>query len=395
MRSVTHFVLSVSLSTFILLHGARAQAPAPQCPGCYPNFSGSSVPTMVPPAGHGTTSDGRQILNICIDRSWDVTVDTSGAHPNPDHTNPNIWDGVSGSPGAVNQWNNGADTNGNRIPYQLNFTGSDCSNADLIISFDLASEIPFGCGDITFLPSSSMSIGRIRLSQLVALTDQANIASVVGHEIGHRLGLPNNTSCGATVMSGHAAGGCHQEYLEVQPGDVMGVRANFLGDSGCHADPTKDVGDPGGSGDPVCDPTTDPNCSGGGSCDPNIDPNCNGCDPARAYDVQSTYTVDYISGNYECVETHTVTEHFDGCGNYVGSDEGVDTVCTEHVECWDVTATESDGPYDPGDGSSCYDNYTCSGTECSDGTSSVSCSLDGTECTGGGECIDWDCCDYP
>src|SRR5579859_6216670 len=144
MRTAGLILLSVCLLAF--------KGAAQICPGCYPNYNnptdaqGNPIPRVYPLNGHGAAPDGRRIINICIDSSW--MRDNKG-NPTPGQTNAAIWNGVNGYTdsngnhvnGSVDDWNNATDQFGNHSGYDLNFTGSDCSNADLIIKFDLASDI--------------------------------------------------------------------------------------------------------------------------------------------------------------------------------------------------------------------------------------------------------------
>lgn len=87
----------ILLALFLSLALGLAYSAYSECPPCFKD--------LVPMAGHGPAPDGsgRRVINVAIDKSWDVT---------PGHTDPAIWNGIFGCPacnppliGAIDKWN--------------------------------------------------------------------------------------------------------------------------------------------------------------------------------------------------------------------------------------------------------------------------------------------------
>ena len=83
------FVCVLVVISALMLAGESSSQSLPPCPPCYKNLAQLG--------GHGSTS-GRTIINIYIDRSWDV--DPSG-NATPNNTNINVWNGVWNAEGVA------------------------------------------------------------------------------------------------------------------------------------------------------------------------------------------------------------------------------------------------------------------------------------------------------
>jgi len=184
-----------------------------ECPPCFYN--------QTPPntTGNGTASDGRPILTVKIDSSWNV--DNSG---NPQSgTNTNIWNGVTGCTGCVphngaaGTWNEATGTGGLPANFNIQINQNTQTPNITIVRDD---SIP-GCGQMTMSPPGGPYTMRLRTS--IASQDLWAIVGAIAHEIGHSIGLENltnYTSCGLSSIMSPAAPGCASHGSTVTQRDV-------------------------------------------------------------------------------------------------------------------------------------------------------------------------------
>lgn len=109
------------------------------CPNC---FSPSS---FTPLSGHGAgpgPNTGR-VIRVCFGSS--AQVDNNG-NPTPGTTNPALWNGLNGTYGAINSWNNVK--NGNS--YSGYYIQYNCSSPDITIGFADHGAVPQDCATSGF-----------------------------------------------------------------------------------------------------------------------------------------------------------------------------------------------------------------------------------------------------
>jgi hypothetical protein len=154
------------------------------CPPCFKN--------LTPLPGHGPAADGRRIINVFIDSTWDVS---------PGNTELKIHTGTNQ---AIANWNAAQDTSCNppiKTGYFLVPNQSNSSAADIIIT---KSEVA-ACAGMLPLNTTRTGPDSIKLQDKVKLRPQEEINQLITHEIGHSLGLNNSNqggcSTGSDIMS--------------------------------------------------------------------------------------------------------------------------------------------------------------------------------------------------
>jgi hypothetical protein len=301
---------------------------AQTCPTC---FSPSLFSPY--PGGEGTSSDGRRILNVCFDSS--TQVNNSGGST-PGTTNPGLYNAlISGytdskglyHAGAISQWNNATDGNGNKDAYYLQYV-TNCSQAAVTISYLPTSEVGGGCAQVVSTltnnveTSAKVSVSTMMLQQYS--TNPGDVVTGLAHEFGHIFGLDDSTSCGATVMGGHYDGSCQFQYTipinvnqnPVLAQDVKAANAVISRSTACNQAFQTTAGAPGtgeGNGGAQCDGQP-PICSDyaicvGGNWECYSTPTCDGI-PEPTCD--SGYTaVCTPGGGWECQESPVILDPFD------------------------------------------------------------------------------------
>jgi hypothetical protein len=156
-------------------------------------------------SGQGAASDGRRIIKVQIDSSWNVS---------PGQTNANIWNGVNQ---AVNRWNNATDQHGNKTGYYF-IVDQTTSTPDIRI--------------INQAPSSGGYAEQTASYPYIMSLDPANaniaLESVTGrvaHEMGHSIGI-SNCSSSSSIMNGSNANGT-RNVNQIQPNDVAQSNQNL------------------------------------------------------------------------------------------------------------------------------------------------------------------------
>lgn len=130
-----------------------------------------------PNPGRGAATDGRRIITVHIDSSWDVS---SG------HTDSKVWNGVVA---AINELNNTTDQYGNKTGYYLQIDQSFANGYPSDFTITKGATMThcgsyLGCGTWT-------TPGDIMLDPVVSTSGFVDLGVKVlaGHEIGHGLGL--------------------------------------------------------------------------------------------------------------------------------------------------------------------------------------------------------------
>lgn len=160
-----------------------------QVPQCFSNYT--------PPVGHGFKNDDpnqgpRTILNVWVDPAL----------------NNNVHAAVTT---ATERWNAATNSAGTVVPYYFNVVVNE-ANADVRV---VAGTSTHGCSNY------NLSTREMRIDTGLADNSAASIADVVAHELGHPLGLNNDTSVtpGTTVMQGFT-GDCDTLTDSIRPNDV-------------------------------------------------------------------------------------------------------------------------------------------------------------------------------
>ena len=195
-----------------------------------PGFKNQTLPVT-----SGTAADGRRIVNIQIDSSWNV--DNAG---NPQaNTNTNIWNAVGGCNGclppggATGMWNSAQGTGGAGIMFNLQLNQQATNPAIIIKRGTPASG---GCASINLSPPGGPYEVTLPLS--TAGMDLWAIVERVAHETGHAIGLDNitNANCGSSsIMSPGNANCTGQVGRTVTTTDVNQSRkaTSLLGAPNC------------------------------------------------------------------------------------------------------------------------------------------------------------------
>lgn len=171
----------------------KRKAPARKAP-CYNN--------VTPLPGHGTT-DGRVNLNIYLEpQGWDS-----------DAIRTRVQNAITC---AATEWGRarGADIN-TRIPYNLQTTG-ERTQSDTVIQRGLAVG---GCGE----NNAGDVRDTIDLDTAAQHLDDRELCLLVAHEIGHSLGLDNETrDCFSIMGPALDDGSCRSDVQSqaIQPNDV-------------------------------------------------------------------------------------------------------------------------------------------------------------------------------
>jgi hypothetical protein len=254
--------LAQLLAPFLLVTCSSLAGQTQYCPGCYTQ---QSDPLPAPQSGLGTDPSGNPYINVCIDSSWyvgtgsnpgcsDPANDTSTSAPStPGTTNSNVWNAVSG---AVTNWNSAKNSSGG-IVYHFVFSGSDCSNADIIVKRTTNPQSIGGCGEEDgSISNNSLISATIQLSDCSAQSGASNTLGTVEHELGHWLGLAELGSQNCKSAMGGYTGACNNNVAAgtgtITSNDVSETVAYAAGDTKCTTDNNKDQ--------ESCDQSQDPNC---------------------------------------------------------------------------------------------------------------------------------------
>ncbi|MET0624958.1 MAG: hypothetical protein ABW250_18560 [Pyrinomonadaceae bacterium] len=244
---------------------------------------------MRPDGSTRVTPDGRLIITVRIDGSWDQS---------PGQTNEKVWKATAGCPecspptkGALEMWNEATDAQGQKIPYKLELDQGDGDAAVVIVKGDSASA-GFGSMDMSQRPY------RMKLDPQNGSIDLASVRARIAHELGHVLGLAQARSgCGGTTLmsDGNTSETGVMTHTQVTSNDVSRVRENREPNNQCEVQFTGGVQgnecyDEDNDGLSTCDgdcndndPYHDYDCGGGGlgSCNPVLYQDCLNVDGAR------------------------------------------------------------------------------------------------------------------
>jgi hypothetical protein len=158
---------------------------------------------------HGTTADGRRIINVYMDSSAANTNSRAGLQS------------------AVDQWNNtrtpvGPNGESGSLTSSVFRVVTDRTQADIVVQ----GGSPGGScadNDISVYPNV------IRLGANVLDNSAGQISSTLAHELGHSIGIANSTNHTTTatsVMQGFTGTNCQQVASNVLPNDVAAVNRN-------------------------------------------------------------------------------------------------------------------------------------------------------------------------
>src|SRR5581483_3557158 len=270
---------------FVGLWAARAQT----CPNCF------DTDQVTPFGGHGAAPDGsgRRVINVCFDSSMQVNNNGTAT---PGQTNVTGWNALYGwndssghHMGAMEAWNTATDQYGNKTGYYVTY---NCSQPDITIGY--STDVDGGCAQNTSStsgPNNAMINGPTLVSAATLQTGAPAVVYAFSHEIGHNLGLQDNSVCGNTIMGGQTQ--CVPQYYSaaaynsgtnpVQSGDVTAANSFLNGSSSCTVpwDIDQQLGSCDGDPDCSCDDPCDPNCTDvydPSSCDGGCDGyGCTGC----------------------------------------------------------------------------------------------------------------------
>jgi hypothetical protein len=177
------------------------------------------------PGGHGSSSDGRRITNVYIDNA---SAPSGWGNPVPTALSTAVQQ-------ALDMWNDTTDQFGNKTCYFLQTTTSLGAND---IGIEPATTASGGCGD-----NNAQQGGRpetIHITRSLVTTYANNIGQLrglIGHEIGHSLGLAESPSAcaeGSSIMTGYFAGSvCVQRSMYLQASDIAKSNQNCTNRASC------------------------------------------------------------------------------------------------------------------------------------------------------------------
>src|SRR5262245_16736300 len=195
--SLVLFFYVVIISSPLITPSTAVQTTCPECYNDQNPFTGYRF---------GYSDDSRQTLRIAVDTTGMSTAQINAA--------------VTGQIAVMNNWNaatDGTANEDNKIPYKFEGASTtDITDTDFIIRIGTPSG---GCGDM----NTGVFPHVITISASLLATAPENIAALLSHELGHRMGLDNATgtvACGAstTIMRGQID--CVQVVQNIQPSDV-------------------------------------------------------------------------------------------------------------------------------------------------------------------------------
>lgn len=192
--------------------------------------------------GKGSSADGRRIVTVAIDSSWDVN--SSGqSSPGSGHTNPAVWNAVQA---AMDNWNNATDQYGNKTGYYFEIDQThQLGTPSITILNQQPSVSPLaenGTSDSTSSPTRATVINLAPNAPTVACTAD-DLAGATKHELGHVVGLNgvgSNTDCNSVINEGQWAYNSNTDssciatpYDTVSQGDVSQVNTALTSPSDC------------------------------------------------------------------------------------------------------------------------------------------------------------------
>lgn len=243
------------------------------CPECAKNVG------VMPGSGPAPDNSGRRKITVLL-------YNPSGP------TNAAVWNAVNGcsgctTPGAIDQWNNTTDANGNKTGYFLqnnqNLTPND---ADIVIVVLGANQLrrgtDAGSGNQTNASGQPIPGKRvIALDSKVLSYPPDRLAALVSHEIGHQLGLADDyTTKGCVTIVKQVTATNHPR---VQAADIAIVNKHLNNRETCTSDQLQPMPN-GGTPTPTATPTPTecPDNDRDGVCDAQ---DCNDNNSSASFDM--------------------------------------------------------------------------------------------------------------
>jgi hypothetical protein len=291
------FILCTSIILFALLSSFVAYT---DCPPCVNNIGQPDV------SGNGTSADGRPILTVKIDSSWNV--DNAGNSQGT--TNSAIWNGIQGCSGcvppdgAIGMWNSAQGTS-QKAPYFFKLDQTANSPNITIVRDPSVTDCAVTRGVF-----SAGGPYTIRIPPSASNLDIWSIIETIAHEFGHVTGLADtyDANCGTSIMS-QGGPGCTSTGASVTTNDVNQSRKAMNSATQvtcqkqvlpivkqCDSAKATECSNNGGDWNP-----DDCSCSySGGGGDPG------GCDPSAVNDciAMETWSWNAYTCQCECLETN-------------------------------------------------------------------------------------------
>jgi hypothetical protein len=209
-------------------------------------------------------------------------------------TNSNIWNAVcagssgtgcadASGPSAAHLWNTTPGSDGNYAPYYFQVNQSSFATVSILIT--RVAEADGGCAHITYNAASNVWI--MSLSDSVKNLSQEWVAALIAHELGHALGLDENSAGDCvwpSIMQGHYPNGCEPIVKSIQARDVDSANKHKTDISHCGASTPTPTPTPTPSPTPDlcnmnCPPIVAANQTCFGRANICIYPDSNGCEP--------------------------------------------------------------------------------------------------------------------
>jgi len=217
----TRLLMLLSLAAIIFIP-SRSSAQNTCSPACYSNE------TPMPGHGPAGSTDNRRVIYIQISPSWNSS---------PGVTNTLIWNATEC---AANQWNTTTNGSGSTTGYYFVINQSTSSPDITIVQGDPTAAGGAGYAETDGAIQGSNAIGpwttMLSASNLNRPNAAVNVCGTIAHEIGHTIGLADQTNCSPSIMNGTyttAPNAGVNATNFVQPADVTSANTNLTSISKC------------------------------------------------------------------------------------------------------------------------------------------------------------------